>query len=57
MKIISFIEEKEAIEKILRHMKLWPEAEPTQARGSPAEPGPELTYEPYYDDWPCQAEA
>jgi hypothetical protein len=57
MKIISFITEREVIEKILRHVKRWPEAEPVQARGSPAEPGSELTYEPYYDDVPCQAEA
>ena len=35
MRIISFVQQKEVIEKILRHIKLWPEAENDQARGSP----------------------
>ena len=56
MRIISFIQEKEVIEKILRHIKLWPKAENAQVRGSPEEQAQEIKYELYYDDLPCQPE-
>ena len=55
---------EEVIEKILRHIKLWPKAENAPVRGSPEEQYQELIYEPfdyaqdkpYYDDLPCQPE-
>ena len=61
MRIISFIQEKEVIEKILRHIKLWPKTENTQVRGSPEDQAQKMKYEPfdyaqdkpYYDDLPC----
>ncbi|MFH1283487.1 MAG: transposase [bacterium] len=48
MKIIALIDEKEVIEKILRHLNLW-EEEP--ARAPPEAINTEVTYEPIYDDY------
>ena len=56
MKIIAFIEQKEIIEKILRHLSLWD----TRNHDPPSENAGhniELTYDdsdsqiPPYDDW------
>ena len=59
MKIISFIQEQTAIEKILRHLGLWTKSTAVEQlpRGSPTEldkQEPTITYEPFYDDWPKQ---
>lgn len=61
MKIISFIQEKDVIEKILRHLGLWAKsmAATEDPRGSPREGNKQeltITYEPFVDDWSGQAE-
>ncbi len=59
MRIISFIQEKDTIEKILRYLGLWKESIPTtkKPRGSPkALEEPAVTYEPFFDDCPNQVE-
>ena len=55
MKLIALVDDDEVIEKILRHLKLWPEqAEPAcLSRGPPSIPPPdggERIIEPYFDD-------
>lgn len=51
MKIISFINEPQMIEKILRHLDLWKE-EQTAKRASRAPPERRVIYEPLDDGWP-----
>jgi hypothetical protein len=51
MKIISFINERRVIEKILRHLDLW-EEERTVEQAGRAPPERRLRYEPFDDDWP-----
>jgi len=52
MKIISFINERRVIEKILRHLALWKE-EQTAKRESRAPPVEKrVVYEPFDDAWP-----
>ena len=55
MKLIALIDDDQVIEKILRHLKLWPEpAEPAcLSRAPPSTPPPggtERIIEPYFDD-------
>ena len=54
MKLIALIDDRSVIEKILRHLKLWPEqAEPAcLSRAPPSTPPPdsERVIEPYLDD-------
>ena len=49
MKVVSFIEDRRVVERILRHLDLL--AEPS--RGPPSD---ELVYEPFYDDLPVVEE-
>ena len=54
MKLIALIDDQSVIEKILRHLKLWPE-QTTPAclsRAPPSTPPPdnERVIEPYFDD-------
>jgi hypothetical protein len=49
MRVIAIIDDRLVVEKILRHLGLWTEAQPLrQARPPPDTPGP-LTYEPCLD--------
>ncbi len=54
MKLIALIDDDEVIEKILRHLKLWPEqtAPACLSRAPPSTPPPdsERVIEPYFDD-------
>ncbi len=50
MKIIALLDDREIIEKILKHLKLWSEPAPDTARGSPESVIPDNIYEPFYDD-------
>jgi hypothetical protein len=56
MRIVSLIDDVEVIERILRHLGLWPEKKPVEAgrsRDPPHEGSPSLPPEeviPYYDD-------
>ena len=51
MKIISFINERQVIEKILRHLGLW-EEERAAAPAGRAPPEKNFVYEPIEDGWP-----
>jgi hypothetical protein len=48
MRIIALIHDDAVMEKILRHIALWPEPLHGPARSPPEE----ATYEPFYDDLP-----
>ncbi len=54
MKLIALIDDQSVIEKILRHLKLWPEqtAPACLSRAPPSTPPPdsERVIEPYFDD-------
>jgi len=50
MKIIALIHDDAVIEKILRHLALWPEPAQGPARSPPEPEHVEVTYEPFYDD-------
>jgi hypothetical protein len=54
MKLIALIDDDEVIEKILRHLKLWPEqAAPACLSRAPPDTSPpdsERVIEPYFDD-------
>jgi hypothetical protein len=49
MKIIALIDDKETIETILRHLRLW--ENPAPPRPPPKAPDQTITYEPFYDDF------
>ena len=51
MKLIALIDDGEVIEKILRHLDLWPEqAAPSRLSRAPPPDGGERIIEPYFDD-------
>ena len=51
MKLIALIDDDEVIEKILRHLKLWPEhAESARLSRAPPSGNSERNVEPYFDD-------
>ena len=51
MKLIALIDDDEVIEKILRHLKLWPEqAEPACLSRAPPPTGVDRVMEPFFDD-------
>ena len=56
MKMIALIDDNEVIEKILRHLDLWPQ-EALPARAPPAPVIQEYILEPVFDDYPDYDEA
>ena len=51
MKLIALIDDDEVIEKILRHLKLWPEqTAPACLSRAPPPDGVERIIEPFFDD-------
>ena len=56
MKMIALIDDNEVIEKILRHLDLWPQ-EALPVRAPPAPVIQEYILEPVFDDYPDYDEA
>ena len=53
-KLIALIDDGEVIEKILRHLDLWPE-ESIPARAPPEPIIQDYIIEPFFDDMPLEA--
>jgi len=56
MRIVALLDDSEIIEKILRHLNLWTDSVPDKTRASPEAIAPDITYEPFYDDFQLEPE-
>jgi len=50
MKIVSFIKEREVIQRILKHCNLWKEPSPVRSRAGPPEKVPKITVSPEFQE-------